>query len=142
MSGIPARKLLMNMLIPSTLVHWLLGTFFKLLNPFIDPVTREKLKFDQNLREFVPPSHLLKAYGGDVDFIYDHDVYWPAMVALTARRREEQTERWIRGGKKVGELEAYLKGGIEKGLGGGEDTRVENQSVEARGVSGENGKAV
>lgn len=142
MSGIPARKLLMNMLIPSTLVHWLLGTFFKLLNPFIDPVTREKLKFDQNLRDFVPPSHLLKAYGGDVDFIYDHDVYWPAMVALTARKREEQTERWIRGGKKVGELEAYLKGGIEKGLGGGEDTRVENQSVEARGMSEENGEAV
>lgn len=142
MSGVPARNHLMNMLIPRILVHWLVGTFFKLINPFIDPVTREKLKFDQNLREFVPPSHLMKAYGGDADFIYDHDLYWPAMVALTARRREEQTERWIRGGKKVGELEAYLKGGIEKGLGGGEDTRVENQSVEARGVSGENGKAV
>lgn len=84
----------------------------------------------------------MKAYGGDADFIYDHDLYWPAMVALTARRREEQTQRWIRGGKKVGELEAYLKGGIEKGLGGGGDTTVENQSVEARGLSGENGKAV
>lgn len=130
------------MLTPSIPVHWLVGTFFKLINPFIDPVTREKLKFDQNLREFVPPDHLLKAYGGDADFIYDHDVYWPALVVLTARRREEQTERWIRGGKKVGESEAYLKGGVEKGLGGGEDAAAENEFVEAREVNGEKGKAV
>lgn len=130
------------MLTPSILVHWLVGTFFKLINPFIDPVTREKLKFDQNLREFVPPDHLLKAYGGDADFIYDHDVYWPAMVALTARRREEQTERWIRGGKKVGELEAYLKGGVEKGLGGGEDANAEKKAVEAGEVNREKGEIV
>ena len=131
-----------RLLTPSIPVHWLVGTFFKLINPFIDPVTREKLKFDQNLREFVPPDHLLKAYGGDADFIYDHDVYWPALVALTARKREEQTQRWIRGGKKVGELEAYLKGGVEKGLGGGEDAAAENKFVEAREVNGEKGKAV
>lgn len=56
------------------------------------------------------------------------------MVALTAKRREEQTDRWIRGGKKVGELEAYLKGGVEKGLGGGgEAAVVEKKSVEPRG---------
>ena len=39
------------------------------------------------------------------------------MVALAAKRRGDITDRWIRGGKLVGELEAYLKGGESKGVG-------------------------
>ena len=91
-------------------VPWLIWGFFKAIGPFIDPLTREKLKFDEDLRQLVPPEQLLKSYGGDVDFQYEHEKYWPAFVALASTRRAEKMKRWERAGKKIGESEAYLKG--------------------------------
>lgn len=49
--------------------------------------------------------------GGDVHFEYDHEVYWPALNELAAQRRREQVERWVKAGKRVGEIEGYIKGG-------------------------------
>ncbi|KAL8995520.1 MAG: hypothetical protein Q9188_006788 [Gyalolechia gomerana] len=92
-------------------IPWVVWTFFKLINPFIDPATREKLKFDQDLRQFVPPSQLLKTHGGDVNFVYDHDVYWPALNELAAKKRAMMMERWEQAGKKIGESEYYLRAG-------------------------------
>ncbi|KMP08876.1 hypothetical protein DIZ76_016622 [Coccidioides immitis] len=88
--------------------------FMKLITPFIDPRTREKLKFNEDLRQHVPPAQLWKAVNGDVEFEYDHASYWPALNALAAQRREEYRERWNKGGKLVGEHENYLKGGPGK----------------------------
>ncbi|WEW61021.1 Phosphatidylinositol transfer protein (PITP) [Emydomyces testavorans] len=88
--------------------------FMKLITPFIDPQTREKLKFNEDLRQHVPPAQLWKTVNGDVEFEYDHSLYWPALNALAAQRREEYRERWIKGGKLVGEHENYLKGGSGK----------------------------
>ncbi|KAL8745148.1 MAG: hypothetical protein Q9190_002680 [Brigantiaea leucoxantha] len=93
-------------------VPWLLWTFFKLLNPFIDANTREKLKFEQGMLPFVPRSQLLDIHGGDVTFEYDHEVYWPALNNLAEEKRKGMMERWIKGGKKVGESEAFLRGGV------------------------------
>ncbi|KAI1935112.1 Phosphatidylinositol transfer protein (PITP) [Ophidiomyces ophidiicola] len=88
--------------------------FMKLITPFIDPQTREKLKFNEDLRLHVPPAHLWKAVNGDVEFEYDHSLYWPALNALAAQRREEYHSKWVAGGKLVGEHENYLKGGLGK----------------------------
>ncbi|EEP80183.1 conserved hypothetical protein [Uncinocarpus reesii 1704] len=88
--------------------------FMKLITPFIDPQTREKLKFNEDLRQHVPPTQLLQAVGGDVEFEYDHSTYWPALNALAAQRREEYRERWVKGGGLLGEYENYLKGGPGK----------------------------
>ncbi|GES59746.1 CRAL/TRIO domain protein [Aspergillus terreus] len=85
--------------------------FFKLITPFIDPLTRTKLKFNEDLREHVPASQLMKAMGGDVEFRYDHSIYWPALNQLADQRRAAYRERWIQGGKRVGEFENYLKTG-------------------------------
>lgn len=85
--------------------------FFKLITPFIDPLTRQKLKFNEDLRQHVPPEHLMKSVGGDVEFRYDHSTYWPALSQLADLRKNEYRERWIQGGKQVGEYENYLKTG-------------------------------
>lgn len=90
--------------------------FFKVVTPFIDPVTRPKLKFNEDLRTLVPPEQLLKAMGGDVDFEYDHATYWPALNGLAAKRRTEYYERWVKSGKLIGENENYLRGGTEKSV--------------------------
>lgn len=58
----------------------------------------------------------MTTYGGEVDFQYDHATYWPAMNKIADERRAAYRERWIGGGKRIGELEAFLKGGNEKCL--------------------------
>lgn len=101
----------------TNLVPWAVSGFFKIITPFIDPLTREKVKFNEDLRKHVPPEQLWTTMGGDVQFEYDHSIYWPAMNKLAAERREAYRERWIRAGKRVGESEEYLKGGVRNRIG-------------------------
>ncbi|CDM30632.1 hypothetical protein DTO013E5_2431 [Penicillium roqueforti] len=91
-------------------VPFVIWGFFKLITPLIDPNTRQKLKFNEDLRQHVPPSQLMKSVGGDVEFRYDHASYWPTLNKLAEQRREAYRERWVQGGKQVGEFENYLKG--------------------------------
>ncbi|KAI9760882.1 MAG: DNA-directed DNA polymerase alpha subunit pol12 [Chaenotheca gracillima] len=95
---------------------WFVNGFFKFISPFIDPLTREKLKFNEDLREHVPPSQLLSSMGGDVEFAYDHSIYWPALNEMAEERRQAQVARWVEGGKHIGESENYIKGGPEKSV--------------------------
>ena len=69
------------------------------------------------MRQYVPPEQLWTEFHGDLEFEYDHDVYWPALISKCAEIRAAQTERWIKGGKQFGESEAYLKGGNTPSVG-------------------------
>ncbi|KAL4867541.1 hypothetical protein BDV12DRAFT_171120 [Aspergillus spectabilis] len=90
--------------------------FFKIVTPFLDPVTREKLKFNEDLNNHIPTSQLMKSVGGQVDFKYDHSAYWPALNKLAEIKQKEHKERWIQGGKRIGEYEHYLKTGTSPSL--------------------------
>ena len=90
--------------------------FFKLITPFIDPLTREKLKFNEDMAQHVPTAQLLKENGGEVEFEYDHSVYWPALNALADERRAAYRKRWDDAGKHVGESEDFLRGGSSTSL--------------------------
>jgi hypothetical protein len=81
-----------------------------LITPFIDPLTREKLKFNDDMRQHVPPQQLWSEFQGDLEFEYDHATYWPALLKLCEEKQKEQKERWIRAGRNYGESEFYLKG--------------------------------
>ena len=95
---------------------WLIHSFFKLIGPFIDPVTREKMIFNQDLRKHVPPEQLDRDFGGEAEFVYEHGVYWPVMNQMCEDRRERRRERWAKAGSRIGEFEAYLRGGEQKCL--------------------------
>ncbi|SMQ48206.1 unnamed protein product [Zymoseptoria tritici ST99CH_3D7] len=95
---------------------WYVNTFFKLISGFIDPVTREKMKFNEDCKIYVPEEQLIKRDGGKCDFVYEHEVYWPAFGKVVAERREAYRKRWEEGGKRIGEFEAYLRGGKVKSL--------------------------
>lgn len=97
---------------------WLVNGFFKLITPFIDPLTREKLVFNGDLRAHVPPQQLWTDYAGDVDFEYDHATYWPALLQLCEERHKGSRARWEEAGKNFGESENYMKGGKERSVGG------------------------
>jgi hypothetical protein len=98
-------------------VPWVVNGFFKLITPFIDPLTRQKLKFNDDMRQHVPPEQLWNEFHGDLEFEYDHEVYWPAMLKLCEEKHAEQRERWVKAGKNYGESEDYIKGGNTPSIG-------------------------
>lgn len=104
-NGLHGRRIL---LITVPAFVWL---FFKLIMPFIDPNTREKLKFNENLRNYVPPEQLYEMFGGDCQFEYDHETFWPAYLKLASDRRETYLARWKAAGGEIGQSEWDLREG-------------------------------
>ena len=117
---------------------WYVNAFLKLVNPFIDPVTKSKIKPNEPLPNHVPKLQLMKVSGGDVDFKYDHSIYWPALEKITTERRQQRRERWERAGKIIGESEIYLWGGDEPSLAG-EKTEKTEKTTETPATTTANG---
>ena len=80
-------------------------------------MTKEKLKFNEDMRQHAPPQQLWTEFQGDLEFDYEHSVYWPALLQLCEERRREQKEHWVKAGKHYGESEPYLKGGSSQSVG-------------------------
>ncbi|KAG6026180.1 hypothetical protein E4U40_002287 [Claviceps sp. LM458 group G5] len=100
-------------------VPWIVWGFFKIIKPFMHPVTREKLKFNEDMKQFVPAEQLWSAdWNGDMDFDYDHSVYWPALNELCRQKREQRMARWTAAGCQIGEFEDYLAGGTDVSVNG------------------------
>jgi hypothetical protein len=98
---------------------WIVTGFFKLITPFIDPHTREKLKFNEDMAQYVPADQMWSEFSsGKLDFEYDHSAYWPALQKMCSERREARKQRWVAGGQQLGELEDYLAGTTEIGVAG------------------------
>lgn len=97
-----------------TNIPWLAWTFLKLIHPFIDPMTREKLVFDEPFIKYVPADQLDTTYGGDLDFKYDHDIYWPALVEIASQKRAHYMERFQHFGELIGLSEYDLRGSHEE----------------------------
>lgn len=112
---------------------WLVQGFFKIITPFIDPVTREKLKFNEDMKQYVPAEQLWSSdWNGDLDFEYDHETYWPALNELCKQKREQRLARWAAAGKAVGESEEYLSGGTDVSVTGFTYTANDDKAVAAR----------
>ncbi|KAJ7030401.1 CRAL TRIO domain-containing protein [Mycena alexandri] len=95
-------------------VPFLLNAFFKLITPFIDPITRQKMKFNPKLIEdgiFSADMVMSQWWGGACHFEYEHDKYWPALVSLCNERTKIWTENWQKMGGKIGLKEYDYKRG-------------------------------
>ncbi|KAJ3051972.1 hypothetical protein HK097_007013 [Rhizophlyctis rosea] len=67
---------------------WVFSLFWNMFSPFVDPITREKIKFvtltkgkakegeKSPILEDVEEGMLEVEYGGKNGFVYDHDAYW------------------------------------------------------------------
>jgi hypothetical protein len=83
-----------------------------MINPLMDPVTREKLKFNPNcIKEGHFESDMLikENWGGDRTVEYVHEKFWPALLTLTGEMREKHKERWRKLGGKIGVKEWEYK---------------------------------
>lgn len=97
-----------------TNIPLLAWTFLKIIHPFIDPLTREKLVFDQPFPHYVPVSQLDKDFGGKVDFKYDHAQYWHEMISMAEEKKRKYIKRFETFGSKVGLSEVDLRGDHEE----------------------------
>ncbi|EIN14281.1 CRAL/TRIO domain-containing protein [Punctularia strigosozonata HHB-11173 SS5] len=58
----------------------LLNFFYKGISPFLDPVTRDKMRFNPDIFELVAPDQLTAEFGGEYAFEFDKDEYWNQIV--------------------------------------------------------------
>ncbi|KAF8844208.1 CRAL TRIO domain-containing protein [Paxillus ammoniavirescens] len=58
----------------------LLNFFYKGIAPFLDPVTRDKMRFNPDLFELIPKSQLDSDFGGEYEFEFDHESYWKQVI--------------------------------------------------------------
>ncbi|KAF8346035.1 CRAL-TRIO domain-containing protein [Amanita rubescens] len=58
----------------------LLTFFYKGISPFLDPVTRDKMRFNPDLKELIPLSHLDAEFGGENAFEFEPNSYWDQIV--------------------------------------------------------------
>lgn len=69
-------------------VPFLVNAFLKLIMPFVDPVTRNKVKLNPQIFEegYMAKEQVMQEWwGGDRNFEYDHSKYWPGERAAVFR---------------------------------------------------------
>ncbi|WRT69865.1 uncharacterized protein IL334_006856 [Kwoniella shivajii] len=77
---------------------WWINAFFTGITPFLDPITRDKIRFNPKLTELVPAAQLDSEFGGNYRFDFDHKVYWPTLtefchIAPDGTRINDQGEK-------------------------------------------------
>jgi hypothetical protein len=87
-------------------VPFLINAFFKLISPFIDPITRNKMKFNPKPIDdgLFTADELFKdgGWGGSRHFVWDHEKYWKPFVQMCAEIKAKQMARWRKLGARVG----------------------------------------
>ncbi|KAF8510786.1 CRAL-TRIO domain-containing protein [Gautieria morchelliformis] len=85
-------------------VPFLVMAFLNLIFPFVDPVTREKVKFNPKVVEqgVMAADQVMTEWDGSVEFKYEHEEYWEELVQLCETRRTAWLQRWRSLGGTVG----------------------------------------
>lgn len=97
-----------------TNIPWLGWAFLKMIHPFIDPLTREKLVFDEPFIDYCPKEQLDKDFEGEVNFVYKHDLYWPKLKEISEQKKKHYMDRFEKFGSCVGLSEYDLRGDHEE----------------------------
>ncbi|CDO76486.1 hypothetical protein BN946_scf184615.g12 [Trametes cinnabarina] len=61
---------------------FLLNFFYKGISPFLDPVTRDKMRFNPDLLELIPKEQLDADFGGDFEYEFEPNSYWEQIVTF------------------------------------------------------------
>lgn len=80
-----------------------ISAFFTALSPFLDPITKDKIRFNEpHMTEFIAPDQLdMEFAGGTYAYKFDFDVYWDSLVRrcgiLPDGRRQSTVDAIARG---------------------------------------------
>ena len=113
-------------------VPFLINAFFKLVLPFVDPVTRDKHKVNPDVVKdglFAEDQCMGDAWGGNQDFEYVHDTYWKALVQKAEEARTKHIAKWKDLGAKVGISEWDYKEGEKAASSEGVEETEADDSV-------------
>ncbi|KAI0931175.1 hypothetical protein AcV5_005279 [Taiwanofungus camphoratus] len=58
----------------------ILNFFYKGIAPFLDPITRDKMRFNPDLFALIPRDQLDADFGGDYEFEFEPQSYWEQIV--------------------------------------------------------------
>ncbi|KAF8531247.1 CRAL-TRIO domain-containing protein [Gautieria morchelliformis] len=58
----------------------LLSFFYKGISPFLDPVTKDKMRFNPELSSLIPQEQLDAQFGGDNEYEFEADSYWQQVL--------------------------------------------------------------
>jgi len=89
-------------------IPFFISIFLKIVRPFVDPATREKIKLNPDAVEdgLVAGEQLIReGWGGDIDFEYKHETFFPALVKLSGERQARWKAKWQRLGGRIGTKE-------------------------------------
>jgi len=59
----------------------LLNFFYKGISPFLDPITRDKIRFNPDLSDLIPLEQLDADLGGKYEFEFNHEEYWKQLIS-------------------------------------------------------------
>jgi hypothetical protein len=86
-------------------VPFILKAFFTIISPFIDPLTRTKMRFNPSpIKDgiFTTDQLMKEWWKGDREFVYEHDKYWPDIVRITQERKQQWLACWREQGGTIG----------------------------------------
>jgi len=90
-------------------IPWYAWAFLKICYPFVDPYTKQKCAFDEPFAKFIPEEQLDFIHGGEVNFKYDHEKYWPEMLAIGEKKMKNYMKNFEKLGGTVGLSEYDLR---------------------------------
>ncbi|WVQ97364.1 hypothetical protein IAU59_004476 [Kwoniella sp. CBS 9459] len=117
---------------------WIVKGFVNLMWPFVDPVTKGKVKIGSSQGKevikdgYADAGQLLKDAGGDLDIPYDHDTYWPALVETCLRLRAAEEGRW----RSLGERQVGREERLFKRAAGPNDALIDSHNAGEDGATG------
>lgn len=80
---------------------WWINAFFSGIGPFMDPITRDKIRFNPKLTELINADQLDCEYGGTYNYEFKHELYWPTLtdfcciVPADGTRVDKAGKAWI-----------------------------------------------
>jgi hypothetical protein len=86
------------------------------------------------MRQHVPPEQLWNEFHGDLEFEYDHAVYWRSLLDLCAAKQAEHRDRWVKAGKHLGESEVFIRGGDALSVGASLESGLDQPSAKSNGA--------
>lgn len=118
-------------------VPWVFKAFWNAIQPFMDPVTKSKCKFDEDVKNDIPSEQLSAEFGGSVHPRYQHERYWDELVKLCDTRREKMLQRFKEQCRSdIGASEWVIRGGNDKKFNSmalkGQDVRSKAQEAPNR----------
>ena len=73
-----------------------LTILMKLIDPFLDPITRSKIAVNRQLvaEGDITPDQLTKEMGGERELVWDCDRYLSKLVEISGKTKDKRLNKW------------------------------------------------